>query len=145
MLKEVQAADSNVTLLDDDSITYKDREHGSFELITKEPIPRHLIVEDPGETVVVRRIGSSVSVNPVGNSAARMEELQAAQQDVLANFAKGLHTGSSAPPFSSPQLELQPINFIQSDPPRTESRSLRYRRRSSRFLISSSYLRRRRP
>jgi VCBS repeat-containing protein len=120
MLKEVQAADSNVTLLDDDSITYKDREHGSFELITKEPIPRHLIVEDPGETVVVRMIGSSVSVSPVGNSAARMEELQAAQQDVLANFAKGLHTGSSAPPFSSPQLELQPINFIQSDSPAPE-------------------------
>ena len=99
MLKEVQAANSNVTLLDDDSITYKDREHGSFELITKEPIPRHIIIEDPGETVVVRRIGSSVSVNPVGNTAARMEELQVAQQDVLANWDKGLGHSGPAPPL----------------------------------------------
>src|SRR6266851_7531396 len=40
ILKEVQAADSNVTFLDDDSITYKDLEHGAFELVTKEAIPR---------------------------------------------------------------------------------------------------------
>ena len=116
-MKEVQAAEPNVTFLDDDSITYKDFAHGAFELVTKEAIPRHLIVEDPGETVVLSRKGSSVSVNQVANSPARMEELQAAQQDVLANFMKGLHTGSSAAPFSSPQLELQPINFIQGDFP----------------------------
>jgi len=114
-MKEVQAADPNVTFLDDDTITYKDLEHGVFELITKEAIPRHIIVEDPGETVVLSRRGSSVSVNEVANSPTRMQELQAAQQDVLANFAKGLHTGSSAAPFSNPQLELQPINFIQND------------------------------
>ena len=116
-IKEVQAADSNVTFLDDDRIAYKDFAHGVFELVTKEAIPRHIIVEDPGETVVLTRRGSSVSVNQVANSPARMEELQGAQQDVLANFEKGLHTGSSAPPFSSPQLELQPINFIQIDSP----------------------------
>ena len=116
MLKEVQAADSNVTLLDDDNITYKDHEHGSFELITKEAIPRHIMVEDPGETIIVRRIGSSVSVNPVGNTAARMEELQVAQQDALANWDKGLgQSGSSAYPFLNPELLLQPINFIQTD------------------------------
>ena len=118
MMKEVQAADSGVTFLDDDNITYKDREHGSFELITKEPIPRHIIVEDPGETVVIRRIGSAVSVDPVGNTAARMEELQVAQQDVLANWAKGLgQSGSSAYPFFTPERLLQPINFIQTDAP----------------------------
>ena len=92
-MKEVQAADSNVTFLDDDTITYKDLEHGVFELITKEAIPRHIIVEDPGETVVLSRRGSSVSVNDVANSPTRMQELQAAQQDVLANFAKGLVPG----------------------------------------------------
>jgi hypothetical protein len=116
MLKEAQAADSNVTLLDDDNITYKDREHGSFELITKEANPRHIMVEDPGETIVIRKIGSSVSINPVGNTAARMEELQIAQQDALANWDKGLgQSGSSAYPFLSPELLLQPINFIQTD------------------------------
>jgi Bacterial Ig-like domain/FecR protein len=116
LMKEVQAADPNVSFLDDDSIAYKDLDHGVFELVTKEAIPRHIIVEDPGETVVLTRRGSSVSVNQVANSPARMEELQAAQQEALASFAKGLgHSGSSAPPFSNPQLEVQPINFIQGD------------------------------
>ena len=55
IMKEVQAADPNATFLDDDSITYKDLEHGAFELVTKEAIPRHIIVEDPGETVVLSR------------------------------------------------------------------------------------------
>jgi Bacterial Ig-like domain (group 3)/FecR protein len=122
LMKEVQAADPNITFLDDDSVAYKDLDHGVFELVTKEAIPRHIIVEDPGETVVLTRRGSSVSVNQVANSPARMEELQAAQQDALANFAKGLgHSGSSAPPFSNPQLELQPINFIQGDSPAPEN------------------------
>jgi len=117
IMKEVQAADANVTFLDDDSITYKDLAHGAFELVTKEAIPRHIIVEDPGETIVLNRIGSSISVNQVANTATRMEELQAAQQDVLANFAKGLGTtGSSTPPFVNP-LPVQPINFIQTDAP----------------------------
>ncbi len=115
-MKDAQAADPNVTFLDDDTITYKDLEHGVFELITKEAIPRHIIVEDPGETVVLSKRGSSVSVNEVANSPTRMQELQAAQQDVLANYAKGLGpTGSSTPPFVN-QLPVEPINFIQTDP-----------------------------
>src|SRR3954451_2406368 len=73
MIKEVKAADPNVTFLDDDTITYKDLAHGAFELVTKEPIPRHIIVEDPGETIVLKKIGSSISVNQVTNTAARME------------------------------------------------------------------------
>ena len=57
LMKEVQAADPNVTFLDDDNITYKDLEHGAFELVTKEAIPRHIIVEDPGETIVLSTKG----------------------------------------------------------------------------------------
>ena len=72
IMREVRAADPNVTFLDDGSITYKDLEHGAFELVTKEAIPRHIIVEDPGETVVLRPQGSAVSVNQVTNSAARI-------------------------------------------------------------------------
>jgi Bacterial Ig-like domain/FecR protein/Peptidase M10 serralysin C terminal len=116
-MKEAQAADPDVTFLDDDSITYKDFAHGAFELITKEAIPRHIIVEDPGETIVLSKIGSSVSVNPVANSPSRMEELRAAQQDVLANFAQGwAPLGSGTPDVLSPQHLLQPINFTQPDP-----------------------------
>jgi VCBS repeat-containing protein len=117
IIKEVQAADSNVTFLDDDNIAYKDMAHGAFELVTKEAIPRHIIVEDPGETIILSPRGSSISVNQVTNNAVRMAELQEAQQDVLANFAKGLGpNGSSTPPFVNP-LPVQPINFIQTDAP----------------------------
>ena len=114
-LRGARAAEPNVAILDDDRITYKDLDHGKFELVTKEAIPRHIIVEDPGETVVVKKIGSSVNVSPVGNNANRMEELSKAQQDALANYEKGTdETGSSAPPFSDPGL-VQPINFIPSE------------------------------
>ena len=117
-LNEVQAADPNATFLDDDNITYKDFAHGKFELVTKEAIPRHIMVEDPGQTVVLSKTGSSVSVNQVTNSPARMEELQALQQDVLANYAKGIGPGgSSTPPFSGGPLPVQPINFVQPEGP----------------------------
>ena len=115
LMKEVRAADPNVTFLDDGSITYKDLEHGAFELVTKEAVPRHILVEDPGQTIVLRPQGSSVSVNQVTNSPARMAELQEAQQEVLATATKGVgSTGSSTPP-SDDSLQVQPINFIQND------------------------------
>ena len=136
LLKEAQAADPNVTFLDDGSITYKDLEHGAFELVTKEAVPRHIIVEDPGETIVLRPQGSSVSVDQVPNSPARMAELQQAQQEVLATVTKGLgSTGSSTPPSapSDNALPVQPINFIQNDNSTADAtiRSHRYRRSSS--------------
>ena len=92
-------------------------QHGAFELVTKEAIPRHIIVEDPGETVVLNKVGSSMSVNQVVNTVARMEELQAAQHDVWANLEKGLGpTGSGTPPFVE-SLPLEPINFTEPDGP----------------------------
>jgi VCBS repeat-containing protein len=115
LVKELQAADPNVTFLDDGSITYKDLEHGAFELVTNEVIPRRFLVDDPGQTIVLRPQGSSVSVTQSTNSAARMAELQAAQQEALATFEKGLgSTGSSTPPPLE-RLPVQPINFIQID------------------------------
>lgn len=113
--KEAKAADPNVTFLDDGNITYKDLEHGSFELVTKEAVPRHIVVEDPGLTIVLRPQGSSVIVNQLQNSPARMAELQEAQQEVLSTATKGVgSTGSSTPP-SDNSLPVQPINFIQND------------------------------
>ena len=84
LVNKVQAADPGVTYLDDGNITYTDLEHGAFELVTKEVIPRHFLVEDPGQTVILRTQGSSVSVSQSTNSPARMAELQAAQQEALA-------------------------------------------------------------
>jgi VCBS repeat-containing protein len=115
-LKEARAADPDVTLFDHGTITYKDFEHGSFELVTKEAVPRHIVVDDPGQTVVLTKIGSSVSVAPIANSATRMEDLQAQQQEVLANLTKEQAPhGSSTPPGEAPELAPQPINFIELD------------------------------
>jgi hypothetical protein len=118
VMKEVQAASSDVTLLDDGNITYSDLEHGVFELVTRDG--RHIIVDNPGETIVLSRTGS---ITVVANSDTRMAELRQAQQDALATYALGTNAaptstggGGSPPPFSSPQ-GLQPINFIQPDAP----------------------------
>ncbi|WFU15923.1 VCBS domain-containing protein [Bradyrhizobium sp. CB3481] len=114
VMSDVKAADPDATFLDDDNIAYKDLEHGAFELWTKEAIPRHIIVEDPSETVVLTRRGSSVNVSQVANSAIRMEELQAAQQAVLANYAKGYGPGGSSTPYYLDLPKLQPINYGQA-------------------------------
>jgi VCBS repeat-containing protein len=115
-IKGAWASDANVTFLDDDSIAYKNLEHGAFELVTKEAVPRYIIVEDPGETIVLSRSGSSISVSQFANSAARMEELQAAQREVHANLTQGFgpNGSSTTPSFIDPSL-LQPINFTQPD------------------------------
>jgi VCBS repeat-containing protein len=113
MMSDVKAADPDATFLDDDDIAYKDFEHGAFELWTKEAVPRHIIVEDPGQTVVLTSRGSSVNVSQFANSAARMEELQGAQQAVLSNYARGYGPGGSSTPYYLDLPKLQPINNVQ--------------------------------
>src|SRR4051794_18680955 len=54
-LEEAWAADPDLALFDDAAITYKAFEHGTFELVTKEAVPRHIIVDDPGQTVVLSK------------------------------------------------------------------------------------------
>ena len=100
-------------MFDHGTISYKDFEHGSFELVTKEAVPRHIVVDDPEQTVVLTKTGSSVSFAQITNSATRMEELQDQQQDVLANYAKehGPH-GSSTPPGETADPTPEPINFV---------------------------------
>jgi VCBS repeat-containing protein len=113
MMRDVKAADPDATFLDDDNIAYKDFEHGAFELWTKEAVPRRIIVEDPGQTVELTSKGSSVNVSQFANSPARMEELQAAQQAVLANYARGYGPGGSSTPYYLDQPKAQPINYEQ--------------------------------
>ena len=111
VMKKAQAADPNVTFLDDGNITYKDLEHGAFELVTKEAVPRRIIVEDPGETIVLSETGSSVSVSPSrefpcsDGGAAGGPTGRARQPRERAGS-----TGSSAPPFVN-QLPAQPNQF----------------------------------
>ncbi|UFX46203.1 DUF5801 domain-containing protein [Bradyrhizobium sp. 41S5] len=120
LLNDARAAEPNVTFLDDDSITYKDLHHGVFELVTKEAIPRHIVVDDPGVTIILSAKGSSVGVNQVTNSPAHMEELREAQQEALANFEKGAGSKGSGMPASEGSPLLQPINFQPGAPPLTQ-------------------------
>ena len=125
-MSEVRAADPDVTILDNDSIAYKDLgQSGVLELTTKEPIPKYIVVGDPGETVVLgaARVHDQRDQGPEF-SPARMEELQAAQQDVLANFAKGLGPPGSSTPPSLNSLPVQPINFSIQSNTTTEQGSL---------------------
>ena len=90
---------------------HKDLEHSIFEL-WKKAILRHIIVVDPGETVVLTQRGSPIKVSQVTQSAAGMEELHAAKQAVLSSLGRGYFpTGSSTPYFSPLQ---QPINNSQT-------------------------------
>ena len=116
VMEEAHAESSNATFLDDGTITY----NGVFELVTKEAIPRHFLVDNPGETLVLQRIGSSVSADQIINGPAEMAQLQAAQQDALHVFALGLAQGptitgpmGSDPPatFGITPSFVQPINF----------------------------------
>ena len=111
--KEARAADPDVTLFDHGTISYKDFEHGSFELVTKEAVPRHIVVDDPEQTVVLSKTGSSVSFAQTANNAARMEDLQAEQQDVLANYTREHEQhGSGTPPGETAAPAPEPINFV---------------------------------
>jgi VCBS repeat-containing protein len=120
-MHDAKAMDPDEPILDDDNIEYKDFEHGAFELWTREPVARHIVVDDPGKTVVITTRGSSVSVSHVANSAARMEELQSAQQAVLANASLGYGPGgSSSTPFNLNLPGAQPLNYVQPGGPATQ-------------------------
>jgi len=115
ILSDVKASGANDALLDDVSATHRDPEHPVFEL-WKKAILRHVIVADPGDTVVLSQRGSSSKESQVTHSA-RMEGLQAAEQAALSNFGKGYGPiGSSIPSlFISPLL--QAINNSQTGSP----------------------------
>jgi Ca2+-binding RTX toxin-like protein len=115
LLRDIEHARAFTT--DDDTITPKDSEYGTFEIITKSGTV--ILVDDPALTYVVDDDGS---VERHVNSSARMEELQAAQQAVLGTLAQGFvgAPGSGTQQDSPGVLDLQPltvpINFRPLDP-----------------------------
>ena len=129
IMDDAHAASSNAALFDDGVIDYKDLAHGVFDVVTKEAVPRHFVVDDPGKTIILHRLGSSISADFVTNSAAQMAQLQAAQKDALQTYTLGLQQvptstgpgGSSTPPgLLFPPSFVQPINYtppIVSGPP----------------------------
>jgi RNA polymerase sigma factor (sigma-70 family) len=109
ILSDIKTSDANNTFLDEDCTAYKDLEHSVFEL-WKKAIFRHVIVADPGETVVLTQRDSPIKVNQVTRSAARMEELHAAEQAVLSNFPRGYGPIGSGTPYLFISPLLQTIN-----------------------------------
>ena len=76
LIEELEASSQNIALLDDGSIVYKDLQHGIFEIVTKERIPRVIVVDDPAETIILRLGSSGISVDHVANTPAQMAQLE---------------------------------------------------------------------
>ena len=75
LIKELKAAPNDIALLDDGTIDYKDLKHGVYEIVTKEAHPRRIIVDDPGETLVLRLSGSgTISIEQVANTPIVMAQ-----------------------------------------------------------------------
>ena len=123
-MEELQAAPSDAASTDDGIIIpdYKDESHGSFELITKEAVPRRIYVDDPGVTWSFRFSSpTELSVNSVTNSPAQMTQLSAIQQSVLHTYEVGLRAmqgptfngqnGSATNPNEILPSGARPINF----------------------------------
>ena len=89
LISELKAASSNLALLDDETITYKDVKHGVFVIVTKESNPRVIVVDDPGESIVVRSNGSNASVEHVANSLSQMAQIENAYEGVATVYSLG--------------------------------------------------------
>ena len=88
VLDELKAY-SDVSIQDDDVIDFKDLRHGVFELLIKGDNPRLIVVDDPGQTIVIRPTGSTFSVDQVTNTPTRMAELQVHSLSALSTFTMG--------------------------------------------------------
>ena len=129
-MEDVQAAPPDAARTEDEIIPvdYSGEPHGSFELTTKESVPRRIYVDDPGVTWALRLNSSSeLSISSVANSPAQMAQLSAIQQGVLHTYSVGLQS-MQGPTFNgqngsttNPSFEIlpgdaRPINFSPSDP-----------------------------
>ncbi len=126
-MEEARSAPSEVSFLDDgvinfkDSQDYKDAKFGVIQLFVKGDQPHIISLDDPSETIVLRRIGSSVSESRITNSIDQMLRYQDDQRDVmhvvsLQGPTNNGPSGSSTPPSVEFQTFVQPINFTQPDP-----------------------------
>ena len=121
-LEKANAAGPDIAFTDDGKITLKDLEHGSFELITKEANPRHIIVDNPEQTIILRYGSAGIAVEQVTNPPAELVRLQAAQQEVLLTYAYGRATqaganGGAGGSSTGFDFGLQKINFNETPTP----------------------------
>ena len=90
LIEDVRASSESETLwlVDGGTITYKDFEHGVFELVTKDG--QHIIVDDPGQMIVLHPTGSGVGIDHIPNDRAEIVALQDVYQRAYATFVQGL-------------------------------------------------------
>ena len=90
LIQELKAASADIALLDDDTIDYRELKHGVFEIITKEAQPRHIIVDDPGKTLVFQPTGAGTfSIAQAENTPIQMAQYQSAYHDTHDAFLQG--------------------------------------------------------
>ena len=132
-MEEVHAKTPALSFLDDGVINFKESEDykdairdgkfGTVELTVKAAQPYTTYLNDPGDTIVLRPIGSSVSESHIPNSLVQMLGFANDQQQVLQVAAQGQgptgfgNGGSSTPPPLPPELAPQPINTFVPQPP----------------------------
>jgi Ca2+-binding RTX toxin-like protein len=130
LIDDLKASSESETLwlVDGGTITYKDFEHGVFELVTKDG--QHIIVDDPGQTIILHPTGSGVGIEHIPNDRAQIVALQDVYQRAYATFVQGLQdpflqrliktssdagSGTLFPngynPFSATQASLYPQTY----------------------------------
>ena len=127
LVSELKAGSADLSLLDDETITYKDLKHGVFVVVTKEANPRVIVVDDPGVSITVRRDGAAVSVQSIANSPAQMAQLQAAYNEVASTYSQGrqdpfiqqFQQGTSPSDHASAQPKSAPASSTGSSTRRT--------------------------
>ena len=86
LIQEVEASSESIALLNDETIYLP---HGVFEIVTKEIIPRVIVVDNPGETIVLRHGTSGITVTNVANSPQQMAQLENAYLNAYATYSQG--------------------------------------------------------
>ena len=89
LIDDLKASSESETLwlVDGGTITYKDFEHGVFELVTKDG--QHIIVDDPGQTIILHPTGSGVGIEHISNDRAQIVALEDVYQRAYATFVAG--------------------------------------------------------
>ena len=90
LIRELQAASSDVSFIDDVPVDYKFFKHGVYELVTKGDHPEVIVVDDPTKTIILRARGAgSYSVQEVTNTPQQMAQLQQAYQSAQEIYLRG--------------------------------------------------------
>jgi Ca2+-binding RTX toxin-like protein len=121
LIEKLQAATDDVTFLQYDTLSYKDFQHGKFEIRTKEAVPRVFMIDDPQVTFELNGAGSGVvNVQQLQNTPAQMANLIAASQSAATTYSVGLQD-----PFIRQQqrADVQPPTDTVTGSTRTASAS----------------------